>query len=391
MPHERSVRLRVASRIWIVIFLEVSKALFDLQHLLLSLRVTVAKPLYQIYNGDYDPRQYRKDERYYQQFWSARDLQREHEEVFACERIIRDTDSIDARMVEPLYRVTAQIRCMKAQEDDRVSPIEFRKGLLPVGVWLVATFAVLVVSGIALGQADGPIGLAFMLGGFIGIALVAWLVLRWEGVTISQIGAGRRHLLPGTLLAVGLYAVLNILGLAYLWFSGGVSFEPAAEQAYWIWALLAIVYIVVGTLEEFAARGYLQNKLIAVFGGGRARVLKAVAIVAALVLFVAIHLPQRMLIQGITDPQEIAATFVMVVILGLFLAVLYEYSRNIFFVGVVHGGLNFPLFITADIPLETLGLLSLILAFGVAWWYRRWASRIEPTDFAPQVQHHPVP
>lgn len=193
------------------------------------------------------------------------------------------------------------------------------------------------------------------------------------------------------MLAIGLFVVLNLLAFGYLLLRGGVSFEPAAEQTYWAWALMAVVYIVVGTLEDFTARGYLQNKLIALFGGGSARLLKALAIIVGVGIFVAIHIPQRVFIQGITVPQEIATTFVIVAVLGLVLAVLYEYSRNIFFVGVVHGAFNFPLFISADLPINDLNLLMIPLAFGVAWWYRRWASRVQPADFAPQVQRQPVP
>lgn len=81
---------------------------------------------------------------------------------------------------------------MTYEDDNGTAQIEFRKGLLPFWVWLVATLVFAPASGIAMSLVDsGPLKLVLMVGGFVGLAAIAWLVLRWEGVTINQVGAGR--------------------------------------------------------------------------------------------------------------------------------------------------------------------------------------------------------
>jgi len=232
-----------------------------------------------------------------------------------------------------------------------------------------------------------------MVGGFVLTGAIAWAILRWEGLRAADVGLSRRTAVSGALLAVGFYVLLNVVGAAYLFLSGEpVRLAPPEGPSFALWGVVTVAYLIAGLAEELAYRAYLQNKLVALFKGGDDRVRKAVAILAAGVLFTLAHVPNRVLEMGLDSPGAIAGTFVSVVVLGLLLGVLYEFTRNVAFVGVLHGTLNWSAFVVEGIPASDValfvGLPALVL---VAWYYRRWATEEGAPEFAPQRQRHVAP
>ncbi|WP_193492577.1 hypothetical protein [Haloferax gibbonsii] len=55
-------------------------------------------------------------------------------------------------------------------------------------------------------------GNLFTAGAITGAALVAWGVLRWEGVSLAAIGLDRTRVVTGTLAVVAVWLIVNVLG-----------------------------------------------------------------------------------------------------------------------------------------------------------------------------------
>ena len=106
-----------------------------------------------------------------------------------------------------------------------------------------------------------------------------------------------------------------------------------------------------------------------------------------MLLFALIHIPQRVLIGGVTSPVAIAQSLLGIVLLGLVLGVLYEYTRNVVFVGVLHGTFNWQPIVVAGAPVSELALVvGIPVLVLTAWYYRRWASGTNAPEFSPQRQ-----
>ncbi|MCU4753105.1 CPBP family intramembrane metalloprotease [Halobacteria archaeon AArc-curdl1] len=241
---------------------------------------------------------------------------------------------------------------------------------------------------------EGPAGLfatiffATVLAGF------AWLVLRWEGVKASEVGLSSESVLPGAIPVLLIWAGINGAGLVLLFVAGrsGQVGLPA-ELSLSIWLGLAISQLIfVGIAEEFAFRGYLQNKVIAQFGGGKSRLRVLAGIAVTSILFSLWHIPQRVFVQELAG-TDLLPSLVVVGILGAILGVVYELTRNIVFVGVLHGTLNFaPLFVLndtlqpmADIIIIIVGVPLLVLA---VWLYWRWAKTERPHTYRSRTLRH---
>lgn len=218
---------------------------------------------------------------------------------------------------------------------------------------------------------------------------IAWAILRWEGLGATDVGLSWRDVLPGALPIIGIYVFLNVVGALAMILSGeSASFaipETHSSLTQWL-GVGAVQLLFVGIAEEFAFRAYLQNKLIALVGGGYNRVRKGGAIVLGAGLFTIVHIPQRILIQDLSAPAEIIQTLGIVVVLGLVLGVLYEYTRNVVFVGVLHGTFNWQAFVVADAPINLAYLVTLPAFPIVAWAYRRWARTVRSEHLQPPVQ-----
>lgn len=273
--------------------------------------------------------------------------------------------------------------------------IAFGGGVRQPALFLLATCVPVVAVPVLIYPHLGSL-LAFLLvmsATFGVIALLAWGALRWEGLDPADVGLSRPNVVPGVALVFGIYALLNLLGAGYLFLTGeGVALslrEPYDTPV--LFAAASVAYFAFnGIAEELAFRAYLQNKLIALLGGGSDRARKAAAIALGVGLFALWHVPQRVLIAGLDSPAAVAQSLVSVVVLGAILGVLYEYTRNVVLVGVLHGTFNFQPFFVVGMPTNDLVLLVGVPALVAAvWGYRRWARRTGRPDFAPQYQSSP--
>ena len=257
---------------------------------------------------------------------------------------------------------------------DRVSasPLTFDRGGLPLVLFLLSTSLLATLVPLFVYPNLGPAAsLAVMAAAFAGIAGAAWLALRAEGVRGADVGLSRDDVLPGVLPVLAVYLLVNaVAAVAVFLASGTVRFAVPGGISPSAWLAMAVVQVTfVGITEEFAFRGYVQNKLVAAFGGGTDRVRKATAILLGVLLFALWHVPQRVFGQGLTAPGEVLGTLVVVVILGTLLGVLYEYTRNVVRWGVLHGTVNWSFVFVV-----------------LVWYYRRWARATDPSSFRPQVQ-----
>lgn len=220
---------------------------------------------------------------------------------------------------------------------------------------------------------------------------LSWGVLHWDGLRPADVGLSRSHVLPGLLPVVGLWVGLNGLAAILTWVvSGGFSFQLSADTNWPLWIATAVEqWFFVGPAEELGARAYLQNKLIALLGGGRSRQRKAVGTVLAALLFALWHIPQRLWTRGLAPSQAVLSA--LGVLPAAFLdALLYEVTRNVIFVGFWHGTDNHEPFFFPQYEkpqwVQPVMILSGLVLLGIGvWLYRRWAIRHRPMDFRPVV------
>lgn len=274
---------------------------------------------------------------------------------------------------------------------DRVgaSPLTFDRGLLPLVLFLLSTSLLATLVPLFVYPTLGPTAsLAAMAAAFAVVAGAAWLALRAEGVGAADVGLSRHDVLPGVLPVVAVYLLINAVAAAAVFLaSGTVRFAVPGEISPIAWLAMAVVQVTfVGITEEFAFRGYVQNKLVAALDGGTDRRRKAAAILLGVLLFALWHIPQRVFGQGLTDPGEVVGTLVVVVIFGSLLGVLYEYTRNVVLGGVLHGTFNWSFVFVPDAPGDVPFLVALPVFVVLVWYYRRWARRTHASSFRPQVQ-----
>ena len=279
-------------------------------------------------------------------------------------------------------------------ESTRSTPIAFEGGPIPVAVFLIGAgvgtssllylFQRFVFPAVPQRPAAllATVFFATVLAGF------AWLVLRWEGVSASDVGLDRASVIPGVVPVLLIWAGVNGAGLVLLLAgqSGRIGLPPELSPV--LWLVLALSQLVfVGIAEEFAFRGYLQNRVIAQVGGGETRLRVFTGIVVAAALFSIWHVPQRVFVQGLAAP-DLLPSLVIIAVYGTILGVIYELTRNVVFVGVLHGTLNFAPLVVFDGAMEPMtdavvvGIPLLVVA---VWGYRRWAKRTRPGTFRSRV------
>ncbi|MFQ6059568.1 MAG: type II CAAX prenyl endopeptidase Rce1 family protein [Anaerolineae bacterium] len=266
------------------------------------------------------------------------------------------------------------------------------------GIWPLAVF-VLVMALLPIGL-FGPVGRLFperspwvgvgaTVLGASAIYALSWGILRWEGLRPANLGLSWAHALPGLLPVVGIWAGVNALAAVIGWMtSGTLSPGLLGETSGLLWIATAVEqWLFVGPAEELGARAYLQNKLVALVGGGHSRWRKAAGIVAAAALFALWHIPQRLWVQEMPPSQAVLSAMGVIPIALLF-GLLYEVTRNAAFCGLLHGTLNHQPFFFAGLEgpgwlslATTLSGLALIAA--AIWLYRRWATAQRPADFWP--------
>lgn len=264
----------------------------------------------------------------------------------------------------------------------------FDRRLSPLAAFLLATalLPVVTLAGVAP-LLTGPLGLeptpwlgvgVTVLGAslLLGLALA---VLRAEGVGLAAVGLtrplARRGLLwfGGVVLTVNLLLLVLAVTVADSWTFALAGVPPALYVG-----LAVSQWVFVGLAEELAGRAYLQNKLVALFGGERDLSRRAGAILVMAVLFALWHVPQRLVVAGRT-PAELPGALLPLVGFALVLGVLYELTRNVVLVALVHGALNLPPVFLSVYGSETWQSVVLLVAIALpsllgVYAYRRWLA-----------------
>lgn len=227
--------------------------------------------------------------------------------------------------------------------------------------------------------------------GFV-MLVVGWVVFRLEGVRLRDVGLSWDHARSGVLWVAGIVVGLNLLLVALTVAIGGtLELRSTGWTPLVIGAHLVVTWVFVGIAEELLGRAYLQNKLVALFGGGRDRLRKAGGIVVAALLFALWHVPQRLFVAGL-DSGQLPTNVLVLVAVGLAFGLVYEYTRNVVFVGLLHGAYDFPPLLynvhyeggSPWIQLLLMVALFLPVVVGI-YAYHRWARETRANDFRPQV------
>ena len=276
--------------------------------------------------------------------------------------------------------------------------LAFSPSLKPALAFVLATaiaFPVLISLADAILPRTPLAGNVFTAVAITGVAALAWVVLRWEGLSAADVGLDRERVLSGVVAVVAVWLTVNVLGYALLVLLGegpalGLPADPmmglpvGAPFTQFLGAAV-VLWVFVGIGEEFAFRGYLQNKVIAHLGTGRVRL--AVGIVSTAVLFALVHVPVLVAVQELSVAQ-LGVPLLFITAYTVILGILYELTRNLVLVGLFHGTFDLnPIFVVGDAgePVTGLTILVLPLALVVFWGYRRWARAERPTDFQPQT------
>jgi len=107
--------------------------------------------------------------------------------------------------------------------------------------------------------------------------------------------------------------------------------------------LYLLLSLLVGSAEEFSVRGYFQNKVTAVLGGG-SRLRVGLGILTASAVFGLLQVPGALLTG--TSAMALVGIVVSRAVTGVFFGTLYELTRNVYFVAVLHAlGNTWPLVI----------------------------------------------
>ena len=269
-------------------------------------------------------------------------------------------------------------------------PIVFRSGLESVVVFLVGVATAPLVLFLLAGRfvPPGPVANAVVTAaGITIVAAFAWMVLRTEGVSADDVGLSWGAIVPGVLPVALVWLGVNAIGFGLLALQGQSPTVGLPADSAVVWFATAVaMWVFVGPGEEFAFRGYLQNKALAHADrwSGNRRI--AAGILAASAVFSVLHVPQLRLVQGLPVP-EVASFLILWAVYAIVLGTVYELTRNVVLVGALHGTFNHqPIFLLDDAGDPTIGLTILVLPLGAVavLGYRRWARRARPKDFRPQ-------
>ena len=227
--------------------------------------------------------------------------------------------------------------------EDRITPLLsflFMVALVPLAMYRLVQPLIIQTLGVDMTGIWPRTGLTIL--GATVLLLIGLVVLYWEAVPLGSIGLSKRDALLGSGCFLSVVIVMNLFlwGAAVL-FADGYKFALAGLTPI-TWIGLAIAnWGFVGLAEELTARAYLQNKLIAILGANGNLVHRAAGILLMAVLFAVWHVPHRLFVAGmaLSDlPGNLAMIFVIAVIFGI----IYEVTRNVALVALVHGAWNFP-------------------------------------------------
>lgn len=212
---------------------------------------------------------------------------------------------------------------------------------------------------------------------------IALAFLRYEGVRLREVGLSKRLFRPALAAVAGFIVVLNV-AVAGLGVLAGNELSVGAFALYrsppmnFSLGMLAVgglaQYVFVAPVEELAFRGYLQNRLVALFGGDGSRLATAGGIVASGVAFSLVHVPVKLLIEG-QPVGQLTGTLVLLALSGVLLGTVYALTRNLFLVTFLHGfGNLWPLAVDPGTGVWPNWGVVLVLYLLLIVVYRRWAA-----------------
>jgi membrane protease YdiL (CAAX protease family) len=191
-------------------------------------------------------------------------------------------------------------------------------------------------------------------------------------------------LLPALLAFSAIYVGLNVIGVGIavvFGFPWGFDFVVGPVPAPFDslprpWLVFILLQLFIGLVEEFALRGYFQNKVIAVIGDDSYPRI-GFGVLTASVVFGLLHSPS-VILSG-AGVAGVVSVVVARTLTGVFFGTLYELTRNVYFVGLLHGfGNTWPLLIDwsgwSDIPLIVFFAAVAFFYFGVTVVYRSWTT-----------------
>jgi membrane protease YdiL (CAAX protease family) len=267
---------------------------------------------------------------------------------------------------ECVFLVLKHLSRSKGIQPQRISHMEesnnsartFTGGIRTVVGFAVA-FAVVTAVWVPLTAAvsDAPawIGLLSEIGKFAVIAGAVWVLLRLDGVGISELGLSRGHLGSAAAAFGAVWLALNVWGvgiatatgnrwdIALIWYLPDIVTEQYGSlPAPWLIFVL-LNFLIVGLVEEVAFRGYFQSKMIALLGDETRRHV-ALGILATSLVFGALHTPGA-LVSGAGPGGALTAAMLPAITAVLF-GIIYELTHNVYLVAMFHGlGNTWPLVI----------------------------------------------
>jgi membrane protease YdiL (CAAX protease family) len=203
---------------------------------------------------------------------------------------------------------------------------------------------------------------------------LAWGALRHEGASLGDVGLDRSLLGPALGAFAALVVATNAAAVALAVLGDGrvtpgfVATDPPVVALVNVTSL----YLFAAFAEELAVRGYLQNRLVAAFGGRTHARGTVLGIVVASATFAAIHLPALVL-----DGTPLASELPFLALLfgtGLAFGTIYELTRNLYLVTLVHGFGNYALLVVDPGTWPNWPVVAVLYALLVVG-YRRWAAR----------------
>jgi len=226
----------------------------------------------------------------------------------------------------------------------------------------------------------------FSLARFLLVAVgVAMLV---GGLRARDIGLQWDKLLAGVLAVLGLWIVMQLVGMALgLLGSGKVSLSSiwTPDRLLPIAGELLAQFLGNAFVEELIFRGFLVTQLYLMLKEkiSSRRWLVIASVLISQLIFSLSHIPQRMV--NDYTPLGLLFNLLLVWVYGILFALLYLRTENIFIAVGVHALANAPVTIVAMPSNLVAGLLPLILGLVliIAWepltrWTERFSNRVAP-------------
>lgn len=268
-------------------------------------------------------------------------------------------------------------------------PPTFRGSIRTVVVFFVSITVWVMLSNVLVAQLFGPdsgplIESLWSILSKVVIFCIVWLILRYEGVRLRELGLSRRLIVPALVAVAGFIVAVNLTVIALLVSDGHeLSFglyefyrTPPASYSLATVAVLGISeYLFTGPVEEIALRGFFQNKLSALLGSGYRRLSTAIAILVASVSFSLLHIPTIILVRN--EPLALG-TLLMLALTGVVFGTMYALTRNLYLVIGLHGiGNLWPIVVDFPVGLWPNWGIALVFYGVIVVLYRQW------TDIVP--------